>query len=383
MRISVITVCYNSVKTIERTIKSVISQNYPHVEYIVIDGGSIDGTVEIIKQYERSISYWVSEKDYGIYDAMNKGLIHATGDIIAFLNSDDWYEEGVFDIVAYYFREKKIQILCGDIYFHRNGLKSRKHINKKEVENEIRVRMGYYHTAMFVRRDLFERYGMFDTRYKIVADYDWLLRVYDGHETIAVIDEVFSNFCSGGISSQYDMLNQHLQERKKVSMLALQRNRELTEEEKQKWRNIIEDKCIEDRYYPAYLKILEDIIADKDKMILVYAKQAFDKESYAVFGAGSIYNELRIILNKMDICITAVLDNDESRWGQMVDGDVICDPNDIGNRKDMIIVASTIYEREIEEQLTGQGLKKNIDYLLYSELRKKIVDFVETGRAQV
>lgn len=137
MRVSIITVCYNRVETIERAIRSVSKQGYEDMEYIIIDGGSTDGTVDIIKKYERDIAYWVSEKDDGIYEAMNKGLSHATGEIVAFLNSDDWYEENIISKIAQRFEDKKVRILCGDVYCHHNGTISRYCVNK-EIEEEIR-----------------------------------------------------------------------------------------------------------------------------------------------------------------------------------------------------------------------------------------------------
>ncbi len=99
LKFSVITVSYNSENTIEKTIKSIIAQKYPDIEYIIIDGGSTDNTVNIIKKYEQQITRWISESDQGIYDAMNKGINMASGDVISFLNSDDWYEEDIFQIV--------------------------------------------------------------------------------------------------------------------------------------------------------------------------------------------------------------------------------------------------------------------------------------------
>ena len=99
MKISIITVCLNSKRTIEQTIQSVIGQAHDNCEYIVIDGGSTDGTLEILKKYDGSISTIISEPDEGIYDAMNKGIALATGDIIGILNSDDWYEPGIFKLV--------------------------------------------------------------------------------------------------------------------------------------------------------------------------------------------------------------------------------------------------------------------------------------------
>ena len=113
MRISVITVCFNSKETLEQTIKSVVGQEYEDKEYIVIDGGSTDGTVDILKKYAEQIAFWLSEPDEGIYDAMNKGIKHATGDVIAFLNSDDWYEPDTLTRVAGYFLSNRIDCPLG------------------------------------------------------------------------------------------------------------------------------------------------------------------------------------------------------------------------------------------------------------------------------
>lgn len=103
IKVSIITVVYNGVKNIEQTIKSVLHQTYSNIEYIVIDGGSTDGSLDIIKKYSDSISYWVSEADKGIYDAMNKGISKATGDLIGIINSDDWYEpDAIMNMVTAY-----------------------------------------------------------------------------------------------------------------------------------------------------------------------------------------------------------------------------------------------------------------------------------------
>ncbi len=377
MRISIVTVCYNSAGTIERTIKSVIGQNYDNVEYIVIDGGSTDGTVDIIKKYEQNISYWVSEEDGGIYDAMNKGIEHATGEIIAFLNSDDWYEENILGEIAWRFREPKLQVLCGDIYFHRNDKVERSHISKGKIEQEIRYCMGYHHSAMFVRKLLFIQFGKFDTQYKIVADYDWLLRVYDGHVNIMVVDKIFTNFSYGGISSRYETQNQHLQERKKASISSLERNTELKEEEKQKWRKEIEVKCIEDGYSYKFALILDAILTGTDERMLIDAKRIFDRNRYEVFGCGARFRELKAILEKINIQITQLWDNNEEKWGTLIDGVLVGNPKEISLDPDMVIIASTAYEKEIEAQLVNKGFRKHSHYMLYSEQIKRMVDLVD------
>ena len=118
--ISIVTVSYNAVLTIEQTILSVINQTYPNVEYIIIDGGSTDGTVDIIKKYADKIAYWVSEPDKGIYDAMNKGGLKATGDFIQFLNAGDWFENEY--VIEKIFKDwyKRVDVIYGDMIIRRS-----------------------------------------------------------------------------------------------------------------------------------------------------------------------------------------------------------------------------------------------------------------------
>ncbi|EKD55550.1 MAG: Glycosyltransferase family 2 protein, partial [uncultured bacterium] len=119
-RFSIITVTYNSAKTLETTIKSVIDQSFPYIEYIVVDGGSTDGTLDIIKKYQDKITKWVSEKDGGISDAMNKGIKMASGDIIGIIHADDWYEIGALEKVDAAFESTGTDIVCGKVRFYKN-----------------------------------------------------------------------------------------------------------------------------------------------------------------------------------------------------------------------------------------------------------------------
>lgn len=376
MKISIITVCYNSEPTIERTIKSVIQQDYPDVEYIVIDGGSTDGTVDIIKKYVKNISYWVSEADQGIYDAMNKGIGRATGEVVAFLNSDDWYTENTLSEVARQFMTDEMEILCGEMYIHQNGQITRWHIKKEKMERQLRFRMGFSHPAMFVRRHLFEQYGKFDTQYQIAADYDWLLRVYDQHVSIAITDKVLCNFSHGGISTKDEMLKSHLAERKQVSLLALKRNTEMTASEKAEWKERIEIENIRDKYAYRMQNILMSGILDCDKDIIMKIRKILTHESYSVFGCGAMGKQVVCVLKKAGIHITRIWDNNEKVWGNYLNGIKICNPKELSASNEMVIIASVEYENEIELQLMEKGLRKDVHYLLNSRLREMIVDTI-------
>lgn len=376
MRISIITVCYNRAETIERAIRSVINQDYEDLEYIMIDGGSTDGTVDIIRKYEGDIAYWVSEKDDGIYEAMNKGLSRATGEIVAFLNSDDWYEENILSEVAQKFEDKEVRILCGDVYCHHDGVVSRYCVNK-EAEEEIRFRMIYWQPAMFVRKELFELYGGFDTRYRIAADYDWMLRMYDRHIAISLIDRALTNFSYGGISTQADMLQVQAEEGKQAALLALDRNRELTEEEKTEWKKAIEDEYIRGADNYKFKKWLKDMEEERNREILTRAGRAFQYDKYEVFGCGMIFEEIRNILKWLHISVAALWDSDPGKWGKRMDGIEIGNPDRMKPGHNTVIIASANYEREIGEMLEQKGFRKDEDYLTYSELRRRILHFVE------
>ena len=134
MKVSIITVCYNSAKTIKRTIKSVAEQDYEEIEYIIIDGGSTDGTLDIIDRYKDKISVLVSEPDEGIYDAMNKGIARATGDIIGFMNSDDWYADGAIVAIAEAFKKTEAEIVYGKTIISENGIFRERMNDKHRLE---------------------------------------------------------------------------------------------------------------------------------------------------------------------------------------------------------------------------------------------------------
>ncbi len=196
--ISIITVVYNGAGNIEQTIQSVIGQPYPHKEYIIIDGGSTDGTVDIIKKYESHLSYWISGPDNGLYDAMNKGIDRATGELIGIINSGDWYAENIFTTIAKDFQATGSQQVVHGII--RNFLDEEFY---SMVGNSIR-RLRYdmiQHPTCFIPLKLYKTYGTYDLKYKYSADYDLILRYVDQGIKFCFIEKPIVNFRLGGISS--------------------------------------------------------------------------------------------------------------------------------------------------------------------------------------
>lgn len=173
LKISIITIVYNAVQTIEETINSVINQPCEDIEYIIIDGGSTDGTLDIIKKYENQISYWVSEPDYGLYHAMNKGIEKATGDIIGMINADDYYFENIFLDVLKAFDGKNLEeyIFFGDMVHDGAIIKGWRQDN---------VNIGAFgaHPPMFCPKNVYDKIGKYRLWYKILADYDFMYRAY-------------------------------------------------------------------------------------------------------------------------------------------------------------------------------------------------------------
>ncbi len=206
---SIITVCYNSENTIEDTILSVLNQTYQKIEYIIIDGKSNDNTISIIKKYqplfkEKGIIYtWISEKDKGIYNAMNKGIKMSNGEWIGIINSDDWYElDAIKNIVLKINKHSKVELIHGNMNVYRN--KDIVFISKPDVHfNKIKKGMYINHPTVFVKKDVYNKYGLLSEKFKIVSDWHFILKVYKFINIKYLENIIISNFRDGGISSQF------------------------------------------------------------------------------------------------------------------------------------------------------------------------------------
>ncbi len=180
--ITVITVVFNGAETLHDTIKSVMMQSYDNIEHIIVDGGSSDETADILRQYDHVIDYWISEKDAGIYDAMNKGITRATGDIIGFLNADDLYNSNdVVEKVIDTFLSKKYDAVFADLlYVNTNNLNHivRKYSSKKFSPNKLAYGWMPAHPTLYLCKEVFEKYGIFKTDYQIAGDYELVARLF-------------------------------------------------------------------------------------------------------------------------------------------------------------------------------------------------------------
>lgn len=178
-RVSIITVCYNSADSLENTIQSVLRQTYPNIEYIIIDGGSTDSTVDLIKKYEDKIAYWVSEKDNGISDAFNKGIRHATGAIIGIINSDDWYADDAVQLAVDAFNEGNVGFVFGDmVNTDSDGYEVFKQKGDSKYITSINHTMStILHPTVFIGKPIYEKYGCYDINLRVAMDYELILRI--------------------------------------------------------------------------------------------------------------------------------------------------------------------------------------------------------------
>jgi len=202
MQLSIITINLNNITGLRKTIESVANQSYKDFEYIIIDGGSNDGSVEVIKKFEDKLAYWVSEPDKGIYSAMNKGILRSKGDYLLFLHSGDWLaDDGVLSRI--FSKSRSADILCGDMNFVTNG-----RFSLRKAADENQLSLSYFfnnslcHPATFIARRLFND-NLYDESYKSAADKKFFTeKIIMSNCSIKRLNEIVSNFNTEGHSSR-------------------------------------------------------------------------------------------------------------------------------------------------------------------------------------
>lgn len=360
MKITVITVCYNSAKTIERTIQSVLAQNYSDLEYIIIDGGSEDGTLDIIEKYKERISFYISEPDHGIYDAMNKGLDRATGDVFALLNSDDYYADNVLKNVNKYFETSNADLVSGNIYLCINGISEKVFFDKSDREKMF-FEVIYPHPALFAKRQLYTKYGGFDTSYRIAADTDWVMKVCLNGANVLCVEDYFTYFSGDGVSFRkkyaaltelydivlkYTRLEQYTHMEKAVNDFYSVKLKQTEREERK--RNALE-------------KRTEDI-----KKLFDYSKE------YYIWGIGNRGMECMELFEKMGLRIAGLIDSctkkKELNGYRVISAEC---PSDIDG-KNPICITPKGYEEEIIGKLKDMGLGET-EYFTYADMLDQII----------
>lgn len=207
--ISIITATFNSAKTLNDTIQSVLRQTNKDFEYLIIDGGSTDETIDIVKSYESEFSgrlKWVSEKDQGIYDAMNKGIKMASGDVVGILNSDDYFtSDDILQTVDNAFKSHEIDAIYGDIHFIRDGNPQKcVRYYSSRMFRPFWLRFGFMpaHPSFYCKREVFEKAGLYSLDYKIGADYEMMVRLFKRHKIKSLyVNKDFVTMRTGGASN--------------------------------------------------------------------------------------------------------------------------------------------------------------------------------------
>ena len=352
MKYSIITVTYNCVSTIERTINSVLSQDYSY-EYVVIDGASTDGTRQVIEKYKDKLAFFVSEPDSGMYEAMNKGLKHATGDLVLFLNGDDYLVDNtaLSRMAQHYVDEKTVVI--GRLYQGDKLSPDNTNANFKSKYYGI----FYPHQATFVPKALYDRLGGFDEEYKVSADFEWICRaMYNGYQ-VKWVDEIVSFFSLGGLSStlqcQIDEYN--------IS---------------QKYMELTDDPYVEDMTNRTIDVVRSFFFREMcmDKKYIPAFKAFFDKigikGSVQLWGAGAWAQYYVNVLYKFGIGVDCIFDSNRSK--RELEG-IPIEPFD-KSKVSFVLVSTEIYDDEVAKCLDAYGLEEKADYIKFHTLRDSIID---------
>ncbi|CCZ29276.1 putative uncharacterized protein [Firmicutes bacterium CAG:194] len=338
IKVSIITVTYNVEKTIEQTINSVLNQTYNNIEYIIVDGMSTDGTWEKICMYKDKISVLIHEKDNGLYDAMNKGISQATGDIIGIVNGDDWYEPNAVQTIVQNI-ENNI-----DIYYARMNIIDNDGnvlmVSLPDQIDDIWYRM-IPHPTVFVRKSVYEKYGAFDLNYSIVADYEMIFRFYLLGVKFRYIDRVITNFRQGGLTTKRQLAC--AQEVKKVSMKYLDRSPDAKREE---YLQLIKNNYNRIKLLSAYQ---QDNTKFKEMLCRIFNNNL---ENVCIFGAGIWGKRCVEKLKQCNVTGRCYFDNNADRQGLIIDGLEVLSPSCLKEMECNIIIAVINGYREIEKQLS-------------------------------
>lgn len=220
MLVTILTPCFNSEETIEKTLECIENQTYKNIEYIIVDGGSKDKTLDIIEKHRSKLPQKltvISEKDRGIYDAMNKGIRMAQGKLIGIVNSDDWYENDTIENVVNAYQGQQYEVVYGMQRTFLNGKEKATFIYHHDFLSQQMIT----HPTCFVTKDTYKKFGVFDLQYQSAADYDFMLRLYQTKQvTFTPVMKVLSNFQLGGMSSSQVGVQENLQVRYKYGYLS-------------------------------------------------------------------------------------------------------------------------------------------------------------------
>lgn len=335
MKVSIITVTYNAADTIEQTLNSVLAQSYGNVEYIVVDGMSTDGTWEKICKYKDRISVLIHEEDAGLYDAMNKGITRATGDIIGIVNGDDWYEKDALVNVVSNFQEDTDILYARMNIIGYDGKVQR--ISLPDKIDDIWYRM-IPHPTVFVRKSIYDKYGAFDLKYHIAADYEMIFRFYLSGARFRYIDKVITNFRRGGLTTKRQL--DCAKEVREISLLHIDEC-----PEKDKYRSLIGNAYNRVKLAASYEQSSKNF---KKMLNLLFGHKS---DILCVFGAGGWGKKCAEKLKQCNLFCNYFVDNNSDKWGNLIDNIKVLSPEQLKKMECNIIIALADGYDEIEQQL--------------------------------
>ncbi len=352
--VSIITVTYNAEETLERTIKSVLNQTYKNIEYIIVDGVSTDGTIDIIKKYDNKISKWISEPDVGLYDAMNKGISMASGELIGIINADDFYELDAVEKIVKCAMETGAGVISGN-QRHFDSLGHTIDGMGTPIER-MWYDMAVYHPTVFVRKSVYNEYGTFDLKYRIDADYELMLRLYVNGVSFEKVDSIISNFYLGGTSVENFSLM--IDESRSISIKYADYYRGN--------ENILS--LIEERYlFQIAITALQgpaDIVGDVLRM------WAGNNDIY-IWGACKRGKEFMDYLLHFGFKVNAFVDKDAKKRADGYEGMKVIDPSEISEGNIKVYVAMKNIPDYVREEM-GQSRFCECKYISWETLQQQI-----------
>lgn len=341
-KVTIITACFNSEESIEHTITSVAKQTYKNIEYIIVDGGSTDTTLNIIKNYEEHIAKLISEPDQGIFDAFNKGVANASGDIIYFLNSDDFlYDETVIESVIKVFQEDEtIQFVYGNIEIV-NKINGYFDLVGRSVDlSDIKQGVIPPHSGSFAKRELFSQYNGFDLKYKIGSDTDFIVKVFkDYADQCKYMNKIIARFTLGGVSSKGDNRKKALDE---INYILLDHFGIIVDHQKSLTNTNM-------KFYKRWIEVL----LTSNKGISNCLKQC-NITNVAIFGTREIALLLHEDLRKSNINTISFLDNNHFRQGKDILDVAIHPPTWLLQNMNSIDAVILAFEGDYEEEVKTQ-----------------------------
>ena len=305
MKFSIITAVKNAEKTIEQTLSSLFCQKDCNFQLVVIDGRSTDSTLKILDSYADQIDILISEPDSGIYDAFNKGIKHADGDIIYFLNADDFlYDDTVLEKVSDTFIQSEADVVYGNLNLCNTNGQTERVIGKKLTAADTAQGKVPSHTGVFVRRSVFNKTGLFDLKYKVSSDYDFLLKCFlNSKLKTYYTDQIISNFRQGGVSNSYRHSLQMKTEHDIIATLHLGKTYNSAEE-------IISNSA-------RFRVWLETLLLNETGITVALREKGIEKA--AIFGTKTVARYLMQDCRKSGIKVMAFVDNDKWMVGKAIE----------------------------------------------------------------